>query len=822
MSGAPGPYVDVAPTVAVSGTFTYRVPAELQGRSLVGVRAVVPFGRRPLTGLVVAHRDRPPDGLDEGRVLDLRDVLDDRPVVVPPVLDLLRWAADYYLAGLGELARAALPAGLHGRARRFAWRTPEGDAALAAGGLSDARAALLAALPGGSPGEECGALERRLGPGARVRRLLDLAGRGLAALEYRFSLPRVRVRRESRYRATGIPAPDGLTPKRSAVLQAVAAGGDPGVTRAVVVEAAGRPDDQLRWLRREGLVERFTVEVYRDPFAGDAVASDSPPVWTPDQRAALEAVDRALDAGGYHTLLLHGVTGSGKTEVYLEAIRRVAEAGRQALVLVPEIALTPQLSARFRARFGERVAVLHSGLSAGERYDQWRRIRAGELPIVVGARSAVFAPLEDVGVVVVDEEHDPSYKQDGQPRYDGRNLALVRAQQAGALALLGSATPSLESHVNARRGRYEEVVLGSRPGGGRLPEVEIVDLRRAAPPRPGPGEEESPFSPSLAEALQETVADRGQAILFLNRRGWSSFVVCQACGHPFRCDQCAVGLTHHRGPGLLRCHYCDHAERVPETCPACGDRAVRLFGLGTERLESVVRALLPEARVARLDRDTAGRRSLSSLVRAMRRGDVDVLVGTQMVTKGHDFPGVTLVGVVAADLGLNQPDFRAAERTFQLLTQVAGRAGRGDRPGRVIIQTFSPGHYALVTAKGHDYAALAERELAIRRELGYPPYGHLIALKLDSEDPERVRQAARALGRTLATALARPGAEPAAVLGPAPAPLSMLRGRHRWQLLLKARERRRVRALLREALAAHPRGFGAVRVAIDVDPIHML
>ena len=811
------PFVEVAPISPVEGTFTYVVPEELSGRLPPGVRVVVPFGRRPLVGVVVAHRDEPP-AIPADKLRPVSDVLDAEPMVVGPVLDLLRWAAAYYFTSLGDLVRAALPSGLHGPARRFAWRT-----SAAAGDDACPRGRLLAALPEGPPGEDCLVVLRRVGRPAGMRHLLDLARRGEVALEYRFVRPKVRPRLEVRYRFAASPR-GGLSKKRRAVLDALAAAGEAGLSSSTVADAAPCPGPQLRWLVEQGLAERFSVESLRDPFLGDPVARDRAPAWTADQRAALDAVGRALARGGHATMLLHGVTGSGKTEVYLEAIRRVCDEGRGALVLVPEIALTPQLAGRFRARFGERVAVLHSGLSDGERYDQWRRIRGGDLPIVVGARSAVFAPLADLGIVVIDEEHDASYKQDEQPRYDARHLALVRAQRASALALLGSATPSLESHLHAVRGKYEQVTLETRPTGEALPLVELVDLRREGSPRPrrGAGGEadDSPLTPRLVEALRETMADGSQAILFLNRRGWSSFVVCRACGQSFRCGSCAVGLTHHRGQGLLRCHYCDHAERVPEICPACGARAVGLFGLGTERLEAAVAELLPGARVARLDRDTAGRRSLSSLVRSMRLGEIDVLVGTQMVTKGHDFPGVTLVGVVAADLGLNLPDFRAAERTFQLLTQVAGRAGRGDRPGRVLIQTFSPEHYALVAARGHDYAQLAERELALRRELGYPPFGHLIALRLDSPDAARVRQAALRIGDALVAVLSRPGSEPAAVLGPAPAPLSLLRGRHRWQLLLKARRRGRLRELVREVRRLPP--DAAVRLAIDVDPIHML
>jgi primosomal protein N' (replication factor Y) len=384
------------------------------------------------------------------------------------------------------------------------------------------------------------------------------------------------------------------------------------------------------------------------------------------------------------------------------------------------------------------------------------------------------------------------------------------------VALLGSATPSLESHHGALQGRLTEVTLRTRPTGGTLPKVELVDLCRTPP--------DQPLAPPLVEALRKTLAAGEQTILFLNRRGWSGFVLCRTCGRQWRCDNCSVSLKHHRAAGQLRCHYCDHHERFPRGCPDCGDPDVGLFKLGTEQLQAHVKALLPQARVVRLDRDTVSRKhGVEKVVEAMRIGDIDVLVGTQMVTKGHDFPGVTLVGVVAADLALNLADFRAAERTFQLLTQVAGRAGRGDRPGRVIIQSFAPGHFALIAAKEHDYAAFSEQELGIRKELGYPPFGHMVAFKLSSEDDPRVRSAAAALARALADAAARSADKRCAVLGPNRAPLELLRGRHRWQLIVKGPDRTAVRALARAGRATMPeRVLNGVRLAIDVDPIHML
>jgi primosomal protein N' (replication factor Y) len=498
--------------------------------------------------------------------------------------------------------------------------------------------------------------------------------------------------------------------------------------------------------------------------------------------------------------------------VYLGAIARALAAGRGALVLVPEIALTPQLAARFRARFGEDVAVLHSALPPGERLAAWRRLRAGEVGIALGARSAVFAPVRALGVVVVDEEHDPSFKQEEGVRYHGRDLAVVRAQRAGAIAILGSATPSLESAYNVLRGRFARLVLPERATPRPLPAVTVVDLRRHPP---GP---DGLLSAPLAEALGAALAAGEQSILFLNRRGFSTLLLCHACGHVVRCPSCAVSMTYHRERSRLVCHYCGRLQHLPERCPSCASTRLERIGIGTERVESIVRERFPDARVARLDRDTAGDRSapgsgLETILARMHAGEIDVLVGTQMVTKGHDFPGVTLVGVLKPDQTMNLPDFRAAERTFQLIEQVAGRAGRGDRPGRVIIQTYAPDHPAITAAATHDYEGFAHAELAAREETGYPPFSRMIALRIDARDGARARAAAT----TAADAARRAGAGTVTVRGPAEAPLAMLRGRVRWQVWLAARDRAAVAAAARAA-ASQVGATGDLRFAVDVDP----
>jgi len=568
----------------------------------------------------------------------------------------------------------------------------------------------------------------------------------------------------------------------------------------------------LTALARRGLAE-LSAEARVAGDDGLLADAGGTPILTPAQAAVLDEVAGAF--GGFAPFLLHGVTGSGKTEVYLQVIARARALGRGALVLVPEIALTPQLAGRFRARFGAEVALLHSGLSDAERHAEWLRLRRGEARICVGVRSAVFAPVQDLAVVVVDEEHDPSFKQEDGPPYQARDLAVVRAKMAGAVCLLGSATPSLESLENARRGRYRQLSLPSRIDDRPMPAVELVDLARLRRTVPSFGL----LSPPLAEALQATLAQGQQSILFLNRRGFQTLVVCEACGREARCPACAVSLTHHARRGVLLCHYCGRAERMTDDCPDCGGPRLGL-GVGTEQVEEAVRKLLPRARVERLDRDavsTAG--DVAGLLARFARREIDVLVGTQMVTKGHDFPGVTLVGVVLADTSLALPDFRAAERTFQLLTQVAGRAGRGAEGGRVVVQTWNPGSAAVACAAHHDYARFAEAELASRRAHGWPPFQRLLAVRIEGTEGA-ARRCAEALG-----AAARPTLAPGsgiAMLGPAPAAIERLRGKSRWQLLFKAPEPAALRRVHRALEAPARRPPGGAQVRFDVDPYALL
>jgi primosomal protein N' (replication factor Y) len=580
-----------------------------------------------------------------------------------------------------------------------------------------------------------------------------------------------------------------------------------GVSAAVIATMAAK-----------GLVSIATATVDRDPLASPralAAPAGSQPLavtLTAEQQTVLTRLDALAAHRRFAVAVLHGVTGSGKTQVYLRLADAVRRSGRRVLFLVPEIALTPAMAALLRAAFGDHVAIQHSGLSMGERHDQWHRIRRGEVSVVVGTRSAVFAPIEDLGLVVVDEEHDTSYKQDESPRYHGRDVAIVRAQQAGALAVLGSATPSLETYQHATSGQYTLVTLDRRILDRPLASVRVVDMREVFATE-GP---DTVISPALRAALTARLADGEQSVVLLNRRGYAAAYFCRACAASLECPHCSITLTVHRAARRAVCHYCDYGRPLPPACPACGGEFLDYRGVGTERIEAEVQAVLPGARIARVDRDTTRRRgAIDAVLRRFAARELDVLVGTQMIAKGHDFPEVTLVGVISADVGLGVADFRAAERTFQLLTQVVGRAGRGTRPGEAIIQTLYPKHYGVALAARQDYASFFEAELTYRRAMHYPPTLSLVNLVVRAATQDGAMRDAGAIARAL-----RVGRPPFEVLGPAAAPLPRLRGDFRVQVILKGTKRAAMRQAVQRALAQHP--TLARRTMVDVDPLTML
>ena len=847
--------IEVAVPVPLRRTFHYSVSTNDKPLAVPGARVLVPFNGRKAVGYVVSRGTEPPENI---RLAEILSVIDrDRPTYDGNLVGLLEWLAAYYRAPIGEVFRGGHPAGMNATVRRAVEITSDGRS-VTAGPTGSRHGKGMDRSPGAPDGHGMAVLRaltesdqpltsrslrrnilRETGPeaanaaamidGDRLERIIDrLCASGWARWTHVVEPPRAEVRTERAVRAVApvVVARDqavgtagsgtkGRVLKRDEIHTWLVGRGT--VTVRELSHQFDHASTHLRTLIREGRVAETAIESHRDPFFGESVARDRPPELLPEQRAAVGAITHCE---GYSGFLLQGITGSGKTEVYLHAIQCILARGQGALALVPEIALTPQLVQRFRARLGDDIAVLHSGLSEGARYEQWLRLREGHVRVAIGVRSGIFGPVPKLGLIVVDEEHDGSFKQDSGVRYHARDMALVRGQREGAVVVLGSATPSMESEYNVQIGKLKRLVLSERPTGGRLPDVKLVDLSRQHSVSQRPTVEERMLSMPLQSAISETLAAGEQAILFLNRRGFSSFVVCRVCGFVLECHQCAISLVYHRAQRLLRCHYCDAARPLPDTCPSCGRPRPGLLGLGTERVEDALGALFPKARIARLDRDSATGRRLGEILGAMRDGELDILIGTQMVTKGHDFPNVTLVGVLAADMGLGFPDFRASERTYQLLSQVAGRAGRGRRPGRVLIQTYSPDHFSLLAVRRHDHAGFATRELEWRSMLGYPPFSHAASIRVDGRAPGTVETLARRVGTTLQEAGA--GRSGTMLRGPAVSPIGVIRGRARWSLLLTAPSRPALRRLLDALDAASVKLKGDVRMTVDVDPQALL
>lgn len=755
-SSATESYVEVALPVPLRQSFTYCVPDELRGQLTLGSRVAVAFSGRKLAGFVVGFRDELPSAVK--RALPVAGLLERDPVFTEELFRFLDRAAKYYMHPLGEVLRAAAPA-----------------------------------LPSGA-----------------MRRL-----RKDGFLAEQEHLPGQRIAHPKTWKITRTSAPvadQRLGARQARVLDALGA-------RTIVMldelrSHVSDPRTVVRSLVDKGLVDVEEVDANRDPFFRTAVARDDPPQPTAAQALAIDALQGAITERTGEAFLLHGVTGSGKTEVYLRAIDAARRGGRGALLLVPEIALTPQLVARFRARFGDSLAVLHSGLTARQRDDAWQSLRRGSVRIALGARSALFAPVADLGLIVVDEEHDPSFKQDDGFRYHARDMALLRAADAGAVCVLGSATPAVETYHRALEGSVRLLSLPDRATGQRLPEVDIVDLRRH---RQGPTGHRLLSGP-LHAAIGDCLDAGYQAILFLNRRGFSPSVRCVACGTVAECPACSVALTEHRGARTLRCHYCDFQRPASSPCASCGETEVARLGIGTEQLEAAIVDAFPKARVARLDRDTATGVGVEAVLDQLRNGDVDILVGTQMVTKGHDIARVTLVGVVSADQSLAFPDFRAAERTFQLLAQVAGRAGRAGTPGKVVLQTYQPEHPAIRFAALHDYEGFYSTEIEVRREVGYPPFARLVTVRVHAGSEAAARRAAEHLAQVAKRHEAF-AAGRLDVLGPAPAPLARLRGRYHFRILLKSADRRSLRSVAAHLVARIDDGLSPARASLDIDPL---
>jgi primosomal protein N' (replication factor Y) (superfamily II helicase) len=818
-------FAHVAVPVHLRKLFTYRLPPSMQRSAQVGSRVMVQLGTKPIAGYIVALMPRLRDGtsLVESEIKEVQELLDADPPLTPEVLEITRWVADYYSAPWGEVMRAALPAGINATVEQTVSITDKGRNQLrtapppAAGGLQTRMRALTLLA---NEGEfEINAFALRMGSARIPRWLRELEDEDMVSRSYRTRKTPTQAKKRRGVRLTQAPnhgASPRTTEAQQRALDALRAN-DSAMSVAELIKRAAISESVVRTMIKHGTVEEFEADIRRDPLACAEFPDPQDFRLTPAQTTALRSIEEPLKAHTFAPVLLHGVTGSGKTEVYIRAMQSALESDRGAMMLVPEIALTPILARRLRGHFGDQIAIFHSSLSRGERFDEWSRLRSGDARVVLGTRSAVFAPVRDPGVIIIDEEQDSSYRQEESPFYHARDTAIVRAQKESAVVVLGTATPSLESFYNAQSGKYRYLHLPERIANRPLARAEITDMREVFARRKKP----LVFADELLQAIEQTHSRSEQTIILLNRRGYSSFILCRSCGESIECPNCDVTLTYHRSDGTLVCHYCNHRQRAPSQCPACGSKYIYYVGEGTEQVEELLRKRFPRMRMGRIDRDTKARRhEFEKTLLDFSKGDIDLLVGTQMLAKGHDFPNVTLVGVISVDAGLALPDFRAAERTFQLITQVAGRAGRGDLPGRVLIQTYHPHHYALRHAMAQDYQGFYDEEIRHRRNHGYPPFVALALLLVRHKDPARALGIAQQLRNVLNEANREHSSR---ILGPAPAPFARLRGEHRIHILVKSRSRKQMRGVIDQALKHFEEKGGDMRtVTLEIDPVSMM
>ena len=837
-------FCDVALAVPLEMVFTYAIPAGME--PVVGGRVLVPFRQQRLSGIVVELHDRPPQVMTSRntaspvKIKKVVEALDLSPVLDEHLLKLGKWIADYYLAPLGEVFRTMLPLSAEFK-RSIAYRiTDQGRLALHLAGISGSPARskrtpeqqLVEFRVLDYLAERESVREESLRGATRVGRAL-LAGmtrkKWIAREDVSAARDAARLVKVAILRGADAAPLDGrgARPHTSTAGTAKKLNDNQRTLIETLAASGGRlPVEALRGLdvprtTLSTLVRRGIIELVDEPL--DFTTSKLKPRQSPfefefsaAQKEALGKIGEAVDSRKFAGLLLHGITGSGKTAVYLACMRQVLEQGRSSILLVPEIGLTPAVAADLHQVFGDKVAILHSGLSDAERAEQWHRIRRGEARVVAGTRSAVFAPVSDLALIIVDEEQDSSYKQEETPRYHARDVAVMRAKMAGAVVVLGSATPSLESYFNAKKNKYALVELPERVEMRPLPEVEIVDMRLEFQET---GQEQV-ISRKLAEEIRERLEKKEQVMVLLNRRGYSPVVLCRACGKTLQCENCAVSMTHHKRERKMECHYCGHVEHIPDKCVHCGSEYVYFVGTGSEKLEELLHGMFPQARIGRLDRDTVrGREDFEHALNALDEGALDMLVGTQMIAKGHDIHGVTLVGVVGADMALGLPDFRAAERTFQLLTQVAGRAGRGQSPGKVVLQTYFQEHYAVQFAARHDFAGFYEKELQFRAWMHYPPYSAIANVLIRSEKLDDALTWSSELGRWFE----KTRHEGIRVLGPAAAPITRLKRDYRYHFILKSPSREKMNALLRAMLAeAAARKIPRTQVIVDVDAVWLM
>ena len=807
-------YIEVAIALPVYSTYVYSVPENLLALVSTGKRVLVPFGRRRVTGYILGACKK----TDQGKIKNVLDILDKEPLFPSSMIPFFRWTADYYLHPIGDVIKCALPGGLNVYDFASIAITKKGEEALLRNTLTPLEREILNVLKEASCGLK--KLREKLNDNIPNALIYAIQHKGLIVheRELKGGITKAKTQRHVSLIDSNIPM-GSLSASKQRIIEAIKSQDEVSVSKLKkLVPSAPK---LIKHLEADRYISIFDKQVYRDPL-GECIKPDIPHRLTEEQNRVVAKVIRAL-GGKFNPFLLTGVTGSGKTEVYLHIAAKAIYLGYSVLVLVPEIALISQTERQFRARFGDRVAILHSGLSAGERYDQWVRIVRDEVSIVIGARSAVFAPLTNIGIIIVDEEHDTSYKQDSRLRYNARDLAVVRAKQQNAVALLGSATPSIQSYYNVKTDKFKGITLTKRVENRSLPKVTVVDLRKSRDVR---GSRRF-ITPELYNAMETTLGRGEQALLFLNRRGFASNPVCSACGEAIRCKNCDISLTLHQKANAYKCHYCGFTRASASNCISCGSSKIMLLGLGTEKVEATVKMLFPGASVARMDRDTTRRKgSMIKILKGLRNRTIDVLVGTQMVAKGHDFPNITLVGIICADLSLNFPDFRAGERTFQLLAQVAGRAGRGVVPGRVLLQTYNPDHFSILSATEQDFKPFYKTEIEFRKGLNYPPFSRVVQIKISGKNKEKTRQHAETVGDLCHTLKQknRSLSKSLEILGPIEAPLFKIAKKYRWQILLKGLEVRSLHRFLHNLWFENRATIDRrdVKVVLDVDPIFMM
>ena len=807
-------YIDVAIALKIYHSFTYSVPENLSHFVSPGKRVLVPLGQRSVMGYILGVCERP----NKKETKHILDVLDENPLFHSSMIPLFKWISDYYIYPLGEVIKCALPGGLSLSDHMTIVLTKEGEDALCKAFLTPLEREILGRLKLGTL--RVNQLRKILNTNIPAALIQTLENRGwlVKKKELKGGKAKPRLERYVSLRRSDVPA-DSYTLAGKKIIRVLKAEGEISVKNLKkVVPSAPRI---IKSLEDAGDIAIYEKRLYRDPF-GEPIQVEPVPVLTKEQKNVVESAVFALGKG-FSTFLLTGVTGSGKTEVYLHLAAEAIKREYPVLVLVPEIALMSQMERRFRARFGECIAVLHSGLSTGERFDQWMRIIRKEAIIAIGARSAIFAPFENIGVIIVDEEHDTSYKQDGHLHYNARDLAVVRAKHHNCVALLGSATPSIQSYHNVIAKKFTELTLQNRVEARPLPEITVVDLCQTRDTR---GIRRF-ISTALYEGIKKTLERNEQVLLFLNRRGFASFSVCGACGEPIRCKNCDISLTLHQRANAYKCHYCGFTRASTSDCSACGSSRIKLLGIGTEKIEMALKTLFPEARVARMDRDTTTRKgSILKILKDLKNQSIDILVGTQIVAKGHDFPNITLVGIICADLSLNFPDFRAGERTFQILAQVAGRAGRGPSPGKVILQTYNPDHFSILAAKDQNFRNFYNKEINYRKALNYPPFSRMIQIKITGRDKKKVEQHAMVMGNLfdLLKQSNRSYLALVEILGPIEAPLARIAKQYRWQIILKGLKVKPLHRFVRQLLFENPSILNNrnVKVVVDVDPFFMM